>query len=97
MKPTPSERDNLADDLVAARVGAGVSRAKIAQRAGVSRGLVQRVEEGSRMPSACLLRAYAFLCSLDADSLLLAWGHTPEDVLLRLQKNPQLCALVRLA
>jgi hypothetical protein len=95
MKPTPTERDNLVKALIAARVGAKVPVSRVAFRARVSHVAVLHVENGHNLPAVRILRAYAALCGMDGDALLLSWGYVPEDVIQRLQQNPQLCAMVR--
>lgn len=99
MKPTPTERDNLVNQLVAARVGAKVSVERVAKRAGMSHhSAIQHIENGRNFPSVRALRAYASLCKLDSDVLLLSWGYVPEDAIKRLQSEPErLLALVRTA
>jgi len=94
MKLAPSQREGLLQDLVAARQGARVSRARVARRAGLSRVTIGRMEMGQQPPSPQALRAYAETCGLDSMQLLLSWGIVPDEVLLRLQQNPQLLALI---
>lgn len=81
-------------DLVAARQSARVSRARVARRAGLSRVTIGRMETGHQPLSPHALRAYAETCGLDSTQLLLSWGIVPDEVLLRLQQNPQLLALI---
>lgn len=97
MKPTATERDNLVDELAAARHRADVSQMDIARRARVSKSLIQRIEGHERSPKPHVLRAYAALIGLDADELLLKFGYMPADVFSRIQANPQLCQMVRMA
>ncbi|BCM89055.1 hypothetical protein IAD21_00898 [Abditibacteriota bacterium] len=99
MKPTPIERDNLVEQLVAARMGAKVSARRVAFVARVSPAAIRHVENGHNRATARILRAYIATCKMDrdkADAVLLAWGIVPDDVLSRLQQEPQrLCAMVR--
>jgi transcriptional regulator with XRE-family HTH domain len=81
-------------NLVAVRKSARVSKARIAQQAGVSCVTIGRMENGGQVPSPRILRAYAETCGLDAHQLMLSWGIVPEEVLLKLQQNPQLVTLV---
>lgn len=81
-------------NLVAVRKNARVSKARVAQRAGVSRVTIGRLENGGQAPSPRILRAYAETCGLDAHQLMLSWGIVPEEILVKLQQNPQLLALV---
>ena len=81
-------------DLVTARKNARVSRAQVARWAGVSRVTIGRMEQGGQAPSPRILRAYAETCGLDTHQLMLSWGIVPDEILVKLQQNPQLLALV---
>lgn len=94
MNPPSSERQLLMQNLVTARKNAGVSRARVARWAGVSRVTIGRIENGEQVPSSRILRAYAETCGLDAHQLMLSWGIVPDEILVKLQQNPQLVALV---
>ncbi len=94
MKLTPTQREGLLPCLVAARKAARVSKARVARRAGVSRVTLGRIENGDQAPPPRILRAYAETCGLDAHQLLLSWGIVPDEILIRLQQNPQLLALI---
>lgn len=97
MKPTPTERDNLVQDLIAARVEAKVSVCAVARRAGVTDNAIHHVEKRGAHPSEKMLRAYAALCGMDVDAVLLAWDIVPEADRAKLRANPQLLQMVRAA
>jgi len=97
MKLSSTIRDALTQELITARITARVAVRRVAARAKVSPTAVHNVENGHNAPSVHVLRAYAAMCELDADRLLLEWGFVPDDVLSRLQRAPELCGLVRAA
>ena len=94
MNPPSCERLLLMQNLVTTRKKARISRARVARCAGVSRMTIGRLEQGYQAPSPRILRAYAQTCGLDAHQLMLSWGIVPEEILTKLQQNPQLLALV---
>ncbi|RYX80477.1 XRE family transcriptional regulator [bacterium] len=94
MKSAPVRREELLQNLVEARQKARVSRARVARWAGLSRMTISRIESGQQPPTPHALRAYAQTCALDTNQLLLSWGIVPEEVLLRLQQNPHLVAII---
>lgn len=95
MKPDPTQRDNLVNQLITAR--GSVSRARVARMARVSEALVQRVEEGTRTPPLRLLEAYALIGGLNTDEVVLAWDKSPSGILEKLKQRPDLCAFIRAA
>ena len=50
---------DLARELIAARVGAGLTQAELAKRMGATRSAVARIEGGRRLPSIQTLLRYA--------------------------------------
>ena len=97
MKLPSTIRDALTQELITARITARVAVRRVAARAKVSSNAVHHVENGRNSPSVRVLRAYAAMCELDADKLLLSWGFVPDDVVSRLQRAPELCGVVRTA
>ncbi len=54
-----AEEFEIASELIAARLRAGLSQQQLAQRMGVSQSAVARVESGRHWPSRMTLRRYA--------------------------------------
>ncbi len=50
---------DLARELIAARVRAGLTQAEVAERMGTTQSVVARLESGARMPSVNTLLKYA--------------------------------------
>lgn len=50
---------NLARELIAARVRAGMTQAEVAERMGTTQSVVARLESGARMPSVNTLLKFA--------------------------------------
>lgn len=53
------------------------------------------MESGYLAMSENALKAYAALCGLKSDEVLLEWDKCPDDVLARLKARPELCAFIR--
>lgn len=53
------EEFELAHELIAARVRAGLTQAQLAERMGTTQSAVARIEGGSRMPSVKTILRYA--------------------------------------
>jgi DNA-binding XRE family transcriptional regulator len=53
------EEFNLARELIAARVRAGLTQAELAQRMGTTQSAIARLESGARLPSVKTLLRFA--------------------------------------
>ena len=53
------EEFNLARELIAARVRAGLTQAQLAQRMGTTQSAIARLESGARLPSVKTLLRFA--------------------------------------
>ncbi len=54
-----SDEFDLARELIAARVRAGLTQAEVAERMGTTQSVVARLESGARMPSVNTLLKFA--------------------------------------
>ena len=58
-KPATADEFDLARELIAARVRAGLTQAEVAERMGTTQSVVARLESGAQMPSMNTLLKFA--------------------------------------
>ena len=85
----------VADVLREAREANGQSLRGAARNLGVDASYLSRVESGERSASSELRRRAESLYGIDSDTLALSAGQVPTDVLVILQRHPELLDEIR--
>ena len=80
--------------LKAARLESGLTQADVANRLGVSKGYISRLESGKARPAETTVRRLAQLCATDPDPLLILAGYLPPDLRAILAQHPTEAAAV---
>jgi transcriptional regulator with XRE-family HTH domain len=83
------KKNNFGRLLRNLRRESGVSIKRLAPELGVTYSYVSKLENGATLPSQEVVHKAAKYFSFDVDSLLLAAGKVPQDVLKILQENPE--------
>lgn len=80
--------DEFGRSLRAVRLACGLTQASVAERVGVSKGYMSRLEGGKARPTELTVRRLAEICAVDASPLLILAGRLPGDVRQILTKYP---------
>ena len=74
--------------LKAVRLESGLTQADVANRLGVSKGYISRLESGKARPAEATVRHLAELCETDPDPLLILADYLPPDLREILSQHP---------